>query len=287
VEDPAVGEDPTVWGYMSFGRVLQTLITVQPGQARPVETIATLLNEWKQHDPQCVAFAIYKRVSSLLQDWQDDSEAPLSHEEADDLRLEAYRLDAVLEREMARIAVYPLPKDRHVSRLLHEDDVKAQLTGMMSRKVVATYSNLPREVQLDLVEASQCLNFRLPVGAAMLALRAAEAVLKRYYTVIGAPPPDERRPTFGTFTRRLKDWNDPRKPPDELVSFVDNLVKLRNSVMHLADRNDLPKAEAYYRDCLLAIREIVIDLKRREEKLPEEERDLERRFAGPDAGLEM
>lgn len=185
-----------------------------------------------------------------------DAPCPVSHQEAEQIRETATRIEPILRAESLSLLVYEVETDRRfdVEKLLNE------VGAFFSRGV---FECLPRIAQWDFVEAGKALAFNVPVGAAMLSFRACEAVLRGYYYLLRHTKPEPRL-TFGQLRRELESWDKAPQRYSHTLDYLGNVVSLRNRTMHPQRRYVIEEAESLFRICASVCAPMIEDLRNAE-----------------------
>ncbi len=121
-------------------------------------------------------------------------------------------------------------------------------------------NNVPGEALADLRQAGRCLAFDIPTAAGIHILRAVEAVIREYYTVVMKTRPKPVSRDWGAYLRALK-----RSDADPKILAVLEQVRLlhRNPMIHPEEVLTLEEATILLGIAHSAIAAMVMDLDKR------------------------
>jgi hypothetical protein len=102
----------------------------------------------------------------------------------------------------------------------------------------------------DLQQAGKCIAFEIPTAAGFHIVRATEAVIRKYYTMVVGKPPKAKMRNWGTYIKNLtKAGADPR-----VTGFLDHIREVyRNPVFHPEETLTPEDAQVLLGVCISAI----------------------------------
>ncbi len=167
----------------------------------------------------------------------------------------AEQLAPVLRAELSVQAVYQIaPK-----RAYDIDTLIDNGTAIFSDAVKLSFT---LEEKYDVEQAGKCLAVEVPTAAAFHLFRAAESVMRRYYTIVVGTLPKAKMRNWGAYLKALKKCNADSKVLNALEQIKD---LHRNPVLHPETRINNDEALSLVGMIESVVGAMVADMKRRQE----------------------
>ncbi len=189
---------------------------------------------------------------SLREQTAKDSAACITSEDVKRIRRFASSMETLLLSESNLIQVYEVGES-DISL-----DTDMLLNGIARLFDPGVFDSLPGLVVESFKEAGKALAFQLPMASAALSFRGCEALFRAYYSLSGV----EGSP-FRPFRPLLNDLNDLwpyKKRFSETIDYIDNLIRIRNRVVHPTRYYNVRQSQALLLQCVNACNRMIDDL---------------------------
>lgn len=172
-----------------------------------------------------------------------DMEKPVGPYNAYSITGNLQTFETVLSAELQSISTYWVSRKlAYETRLLIEDGEK-----LLPDKI---RTEVPDVTVQELKQAGKCIAFDIPTAAGFHIIRATEAMIRKYYTVVVKKPPKPKMRNWGAYIKNLEGAGADTK----VTGFLDHIREnYRNPVLHPEETLSPEDAQALLGVCISAI----------------------------------
>lgn len=180
--------------------------------------------------------ASLREITNLLNQENQDFSKPLEAAQVYTIKNNLNRFETVLTAELQTADTYFISQ----TGIYSTPDLIERAERVFPE---STRKHIPDHAVKDIRHAGKCLAFDLPTAAAFHMLRATEALIREYYTIVVGHPPKMQSRNWGRYINHLRKKNADSK----ILSALDQIREMhRNPLMHPEDFLSMDEAATLF-----------------------------------------